>query len=89
MKPWSMFLICKDDLTKHEADRLIERAGVMLRIRSHETEAEARSAAEGALRKLKAVTDHEWIACYAEPFTEMNFSSDRVPRVVRSGDLDD
>ena len=89
-RPWQMFLLNPRGLTRHEGDRLLEKAGIG-RLSLHVTETEAKGTAKEALRKLRAVDDTDWTACYVQPFEvgvgkEPGDSYPRI-RVIRSGDV--
>ena len=55
-RPWQMFLLNPRGLTRHEGDRLLEKAGIG-RLSLDVTETEAKGTAKEALRKLRAVDD--------------------------------
>ena len=92
-RPWQMFLLNPENMTREDGDRLLEKASFVSRLSLHVTEAEAKSAAEDALRKLREVDNTEWVACYAEPYVEGSGRMNRnlKPRVecIRSGDIAD
>ena len=56
------------NMTCEDGDRLLEKAGYNSRLSLHATEAEAKTAGEEALRKLRMVDDTEWAAWYVEPY---------------------
>ena len=92
-RPWQMFLLNPENMTREDGDRLLERAGFPPRLSMHVTEAEAKSAAEDALRKLREVDNTEWVACYAEPYREgpgpgrINLNPNPRVEFIRSGDI--
>ena len=55
-------------MTREEGDQLLVKASLNSRLSFYDTEAEAKAAAEEALRKLKEVDDTQWTACYAQPY---------------------
>ena len=93
-KPWQLFLAYPPNLEQFERERRMEKAGIGY-TSSHDTEAEAKSAGEEVLRKLKQIDDTEWVVFYAEPYSTrprpggINHRPDTRFRFIRSSDLDD
>ena len=91
-KPWQMFLGLPPNLEPSERGFRMVKAGVGY-ISCHDTEAEAKAAAEEVLRKLKQVDDTEWVVFYVEPYMDRVGPGQRninpVPRRISTSDLAD
>ena len=85
---WQMFMLHPKTLNDCERERRMSKAGVGY-TSFHNTKEEAKAAAEDTLRKLKAVDDTEWIACYAEPYWGgVPAPKDCMPRYISTSDVD-
>ena len=89
-KTWQMWIMRPNDLDEDERARLVVQAGIST-MSWHDTEADAKDAAECALRRLNDVSDINWTACYAVPANDGNLrsSDNAVPRRISTKDLAD
>ena len=87
-KHWQAYMMHPKGLKECDRERLMHCADVGYDLGLYATEAEAKAAAEEALRKLKQVSDIEWTACYAEPVTESNRHNDATPRCISTSKVD-
>ena len=86
-RPWQVFVLFRA-LDPHDGDRLLQQAALNSRLTYYATADEARTEAEYRVRKLMEIDSTvECVAFYVEPFTEINWSKNPVPRPIRSRDL--
>ena len=89
---WMMFIYRSDegeradtlgaDDARHEADRLLERAGFNSRAEQHRTRESAEQAARDMLRRLAAIdAGVPWVACVANPYSGPGSGSGACYRV--------